>query len=353
MDKCETLKGPENYDKQFISSNLATACSLIPVESPEMASKLIKTTSELFEMRSDGAIAQFQLDTFAKQGKFLEDKKVAQAYVDATSKSFSKLDTPYDSCISALQKYKNIVINHPEMAPKVSDTISILQDKFPNNSYYKDCTDDILRVVPNKYRETPAISRSDGWVPPSTTNDTIDTYRETPVISRSDGWVPPSTTRSDGFSRSFVGYEATLPGAGMEEASSSRPSFLERAKALVKKSKIYAAGKKLFSNIKTAVTMAIVEHPDAVRQLGTTLALAGAMTQNPLLTAAGVIAIRVTDDVQETVARKPELQNLIQNIQNLRGTSTRFDTKGDTHTADRKMDPISISKIHNLKMSRA
>ena len=223
MDRCTTLKGSENYDKQVISSDLARACAAIPVESPEMAAKLIKTTSDLFEMRSDGATAQFQLDTFAKQGKFLEDKKVAATYLDATSKSFSKLDTPYDSCISALSKYESIITNHPEMAPQIVGVVSTLQDKFPNNPSYKECTDNILRTVPQKKLEEKFVSRSDGsWKPNVSSQDKAFVGYETTF----PGGERPNTASPR---PNFVGYETTFPGVERPNTSPSRPSFLERA----------------------------------------------------------------------------------------------------------------------------
>ena len=55
-------------------------------------------------VRRNGAIEKV-LDERSKLG-ILGDKKVAAAYVDATSDSFSKLDTPYDSALPALEKYK-------------------------------------------------------------------------------------------------------------------------------------------------------------------------------------------------------------------------------------------------------
>ena len=154
MDKCNIKSMDDQdrscYGKAAVSTYLAKACAEIPVETPEMAAKLIKTTSELFEMRRDLNNAQFQLDTFAKQGKYLGDKKVAEAYLDATSKSFSKL-SGYEVNIGkpALEKYKSIVADHPEMAAKVLDTVSMLQDRFADadNSYLNESFNDILKAI--------------------------------------------------------------------------------------------------------------------------------------------------------------------------------------------------------------
>ena len=162
MQKAQALHGPENYDKQAISSDLARACANIPVETPEMAAQLMRTTGELFEMRTDGQNPQFQLETFAKQGRFLGNRNNAQAYLDVTQKSFAKLDTPYDSCIPALEKYQGIVADHPEMANGVLNTVKGLQAKFPDNPYYKDCINNILRSIeanPNVNSETRKAAR--------------------------------------------------------------------------------------------------------------------------------------------------------------------------------------------------
>ena len=256
IDKCEALKGPENYDKQAISSDLARACATIPVESPEMAAKLIKTTSELFEMRSDGAIAQFQLDTFAKQGKYLGDKKVAETYLEATSKSFSKLDTPYDSCISALEKYKGIVADHPEMAAKVLDTVSMLQDRFVDNPYYKEVTNDILKAIAD--------------------NPKIDINTRNSSKDR----LPNLETSHNG-----------LQMAKTEPQIKKRASIKDKAKDFIKTSKSYAGGKNLFSKLKEKMETFAKENPKLLTAGGAAAMFAGIGSMNPQLAAAGAIVM--------------------------------------------------------------
>ena len=265
MDKCETLKGPENYDKQAISSDLARACATIPVESPEMAAKLIKTTSDLFEMRSDGAIAQFQLDTFAKQGKYLGDKKVAETYLDATSKSFSKLDTPYDSCVSALEKYKSIVADHPEMAAKVLDTVSMLQDRFADNPYYKEATNDILKAIAD--------------------NPRIDTNTRNSSKDRLPNLETPQP-----MAHNVLQMARTEPQSNKSENKApSRPSIKNKAKDFIKTSKSYTGGKNLFSKLKEKMETFAKENPKLLTAGGAAAMFAGIGSMNPQLAAAGAI----------------------------------------------------------------
>ena len=267
MDKCEALKGPENYDKQAISSDLARACASIPVESPEMAAKLIKTTSELFEMRSDGAIAQFQLDTFAKQGKYLGDKKVAEAFLDATSKSFSKLDTPYDSCVSALEKYKSIVADHPEMAAKVLDTVSMLQDRFADNPYYKEAANDILKAIAD--------------------NPRIDTNTRNSSKDRLPNLETSQTVAHNGLQMA-----RTEPKSNQSENKTpSRPSVKDKAKDFIKTSKSYAGGKNLFSKLKEKMETFAKENPKLLTAGGAAAMFAGIGSMNPQLAAAGAIVM--------------------------------------------------------------
>jgi len=267
MDKCEAIKGPENYDKQAISSDLARACASIPVESPEMAAKLIKTTSDLFEMRSDGAIAQFQLDTFAKQGKYLGDKKVAEAYLDATSKSFSKLDTPYDSCVSALEKYKSIVADHPEMAAKVLGTVSMLQDRFADNPYYKEATNDILKAIAD--------------------NPRIDTNTRNSSKDRLPNLETPQPVAHNGLQMARTEHQSNQS----ENKTTTRPSVKDKAKDFIKTSKSYAGGKNLFSKLKEKMETFAKENPKLLTAGGAAAMFAGIGSMNPQLAAAGAIVM--------------------------------------------------------------
>ena len=267
MDKCEALKGPEDYKKQAISSDLARACSYIPVETPEMAAKLIKTTSDLFEMKSYGGVAKFQLDTFAKQGRFLGDKKVAEAYLDATSKSFSKLDTTYDSCVSALEKYKSIVADHPEMAAKVLDTVSMLQDRFADNPYWKETTNDILKAIAD--------------------NPRIDTNTRNSSKDRLPNLETPQPIAHNGLQMA-----RTEPKSNKSENKTpSRPSVKDKAKDFIKTSKSYAAGKKLFSKLNENLETIVKENPKMCTAGGAVAMFAGISSMNPQLAAAGAIVM--------------------------------------------------------------
>ncbi len=269
MDKCNitSLKDQDSscYGKVAISSYLARACATIPAESPEMAAKLIKTTSELFEMRSDGAIAQFQLDTFAKQGKYLGDKKVAEAYLDATSKSFSKLDTPYDSCVSALEKYKSIVADHPEMAAKVLDTVSMLQDRFADNPYYKEATNDILKAIAD--------------------NPRIDTNTRNSSKDRLPNLETPQPMAHNGLQMARTEPQSNKS----ENKTTTKPSVKDKAKDFIKTSKSYTGGKNLFSKLKEKMETFAKENPKLLTAGGAAAMFAGIGSMNPQLAAAGAI----------------------------------------------------------------
>ena len=269
MDKAEALKGPENYDKQAISSDLARACATIPVETPEMAAKLINTTSTLFEMRSDGATAKFQLETFANQGRFLGDAKVADAYLEATSKSFSKLDTPYDSGLEALKKYKGIVQQHPEMSEKILDTVNMLQNKFPDNPYYKECIDNIMHSITTNERIN---------------NDTKE--RAKTSINQEKQQINTHTSLQMQTS------EQNLENHSQAMTSKNkRPSVKEKATDFIKNSKTYAGGKNLFSDIKNKISAFVKENPKSLTAGGAIAMFAGIGSMNPQLAAAGAIVM--------------------------------------------------------------
>ena len=278
MNKCETLKGPENYEKQAISSDLARACASIPVESPEMAAALIKTTGELFEMRSDGAIAQFQLETFDKQGRFLGDKKVAEEYLNATAKSFAKLDTPYDSCINALAKYKSIATDHPEMAAKIVETVSVLQDKFADNPYYKECTNDILKLIGDNERVAVEIRTSArNKILPATNKDNSEQKKENQVSSKS-----------------YLQILKTEPLQNNEEKlKPANNSVKDKAKEFMKGAKSYSGGKNLFTKLKDKMKNFVKEKPELAIAGGAAAVFAGIGTINPELAAAGAIVMMV------------------------------------------------------------
>lgn len=277
MDKCEALKGPDNYDRQAISSDLARACAFIPVESPEMAADLIKTTDKLFEMRSDGD-PKFQLETFAKQGRFLGDKKVAEEYLNATAKNFDKLNTPYDSCISALEKYKSIATDHPEMAAKIVETVSALQDKFADNPYYKECTNDILKIIADNEK-----------VAVETRNSARDK-----IPSDADKAHLGQNEEKQDLGNNGLQILKTEPTKEKEEPlKSTNHSVKDKAKDFIKGSKSYAGGKKLFTKIKDKIKTFAKENPKLLIAGGAAAVFAGIGTVNPELAAAGTIIMMV------------------------------------------------------------
>ena len=268
MDKCDILKQTglkdmEAYRKSAISHDLALACSAIPVETPEMASKLIKTTSELFEMRNRDDNIEFQLDVFAKQGRFLGDKKVAEAYLDATSKSFTRLANSFrvdgDLGISALKKYKSIVADHPEMAAKVLDTVSMLQVRFADNPYYKECTNDILKAIADNPR-----------IDTNTRNSSKDKL-STSEMSKDNLQMTNSQSSKS------------------QNKASSRPSVKDKAKVFLKVSKSYAGGKNLLSKLKEKMETFAKENPKLLTVGGAAAMFAGIGSMNPQLAAAGAI----------------------------------------------------------------
>ena len=259
MEKSEALKGPDNYEKQAVSYDLARACATIPVETPEMALNLINTTSELFAMRGNVS-ESFQLETFAKQGRFLGDKKIAQAYLNATEKSFAKLDTPYDACIPALEKYKSIVVDHPEMAEQVLGSVKNLQDKFSDNPLYNGCINDILSRI--------------------SSNDKV---REDVKMNAAEQLKKHSkTSSSDNIQKTSVKTNNGL-----------RVSVKEKAQSIIKdkNTKKYSGGKNLFSKIKDKMEEFAKENPKSLTVGGAAAMFTGIGSMNPQLAAAGAIVM--------------------------------------------------------------
>lgn len=269
MDKAEALKGSETYDKQVISSDLARACAAIPVETPEMAEKLLQTTHELFSMKSGNAVSAFELETFAKQGRFLGDKKVAAAYVDATSDSFSKLDTPYDSALPALEKYKGIVQDHPEMSEKIFETVSALKEKFPDNPYYGSCCDEIMRCISSHEKVNNNLK------------DKAKAFVKTDAEKQ---------TVSNGLR--FQTRESASPFIeNVSSVKNKKPSVKDKASDFIKSSKAYTGGKNLFVDLKNKMQEAIKENPKLFTAGGMAAVFAGIGTVNPQLAAAGAVVM--------------------------------------------------------------
>ncbi len=137
MEKSAAMKLADTaYDKQAVAGDLARACASIPAETPELAEKLLRTSSELFSSRGGASkgIAHYELECFNKLATFTGDKKVAEAYVDATAKSFANLDYEPHSALPALEKYKGILQDHPEMSDKIFDTVSAFNDRIEYSS---------------------------------------------------------------------------------------------------------------------------------------------------------------------------------------------------------------------------
>ena len=259
MEKSEALKGPDNYERQAVSSDLARACATIPVETPEMALNLINTTSELFEVRGNVG-GSFQLETFAKQGRFLGDKKVAQAYLNATEKSFARLDTPYDACIPALDKYKSIVDDHPEMAAQVLGAVKNLQDKFSDNPLYNDCINDILSRISSNGKVIEDVRVN--------ANEQLEKHSK--------------TSHSNNIQKLSVKTDNKL-----------LVSVREKAQNIVadKNTKKYSGGKNLFSKIKEKMEEFAKENPKLLTIGGAAAMFAGIGSMNPQLAAAGAIVM--------------------------------------------------------------
>ena len=295
MQKAQALHGPENYYKQAISSDLARACANIPVETPEMAAQLMRTTSELFEMRTEGQNPQFQLETFAKQGRFLGNRNNAQAYLDVTQKAFAKLDTPYDSCIPALEKYKGIVADHPEMANGVLNTVKGLQAKFPDNPYYKDCINNILHSIeanPNVNSETRKAARESFQEQTQTTQHQVTQDQH-------------------------------------------KTSVVDKARDFAKKAKTIGGGKNLFSEFKSRMETVIRDNPKLFILGGAGAVFAGIGTANPQLAAAGAFIMAAG------------IKSISDKMKEMRGTQKAAPQAPKQVQAHMQVRDINMMKIRN------
>ena len=137
----------KDYNEGAIAADLAKICAEIKPETPEMAVDLLNTTKDLFAHNESEGMCAFELESFTNQVRYLGDLKVAEAFVDATAQSFAKMQNAWDKGLPALEKYKEIATNHPELSEKILDTMLNLKEKVADSEDYKKSINEVLKNI--------------------------------------------------------------------------------------------------------------------------------------------------------------------------------------------------------------
>lgn len=284
------LKNGNEYDADYVVSDLLRALACVEPDSPELSVKLLTAEKELFDRR-DKYMEDFKgtsyyeshyfhkLETCNKSARYFGDEKVADAYMAMADDALYKNSENFGRrgfLEKTMHNYRQVAADHPKYA---SDCLEAA--KFA------------MRTVRKKY------SYSQEFVQ-KTARNVVGVYDAIANNPKVDEEIRRQAKMDSDYLKRKYGLDKeakTTEVTAQQQQTASKPEKAKRnskVQEFVNKAKAYAGGAKLFDRIKETVQKDwkrqmefLKNNPNKVMGAGAAAMLIGMETANPALAAAG------------------------------------------------------------------